>query len=423
MLLGLLLLFVFLLIIGVPVFYILSSLAVYYIYILDLPLKMIPQRFVAGADSFVLLAVPFFILAGELMNNSGITTRIFDFCSKLVGHIKGGLGHVNILASIIFSGMSGSALADAAGLGLVEVKAMVDAGWHKEDAAAVTVASATIGPIIPPSIPLVIYGVVAEQSIGRLFLGGVIPGLLLGITMMVLVYIIAGRKNFPVQTRASLKSIFSSFISASPALLMPVFILGFIALGITSPTEAGLVAVAYSLILGFFIYKELTLANFMKALNNTVKTTTTIMIIVCAANLLGWVITIQRAADVLATYTLSITENPVLILLAVNLLLIVVGCFMESISALLIFVPLLLPVLTSIGIDPIHFGVVMVLNLMIGLVTPPFGMSVFVMGKVANLSPEIIFRSTLIYYIPLFGTLLLVTLFPSLVTWIPNLLF
>lgn len=422
MLIGMLILFVVLLLFGVPVFYTLGILSIGYLYFLDLPMQVIPQRMVAGTDSFVLLAIPFFVLAGELMNSAGITNRIFNFSRNIIGHIKGGLGHVNVLASIIFSGMSGSALADSAGLGLVEVKAMVDDGWKKKDAAAITVASATIGPIIPPSIPLVIYGVIAEQSIGKLFLGGAIPGLLLGGMMMLIIYGIAGRKKFPLQQRSSLKDMVRSLYRAIPALLMPVFILAVIVLGIASPTEAGLVAVVYSLILGGLVYRELTFSRLLLALKNTAKMTATIMIIVSVANLLGWIITIERAADALANFAVSLTGSPTLLLLAVNVLLLIVGCFMESISALLIFTPLLLPALTSVGVDPVHFGVVAVLNLMIGLVTPPLGMGVYVMSGVANLPPESIFRSAAIYYIPLFATLIMVTVFPSIVTWLPDLL-
>ena len=421
MLLGMLILFVMLLLFGVPVFYTLGILSIGYLYFLDLPMQVIPQRMVAGTDSFVLLAIPFFVLAGELMNSAGITHRIFNFSRNIIGHIKGGLGHVNVLASIIFSGMSGSALADSAGLGLVEVKAMVNDGWPKKDAAAITVASATIGPIIPPSIPLVIYGVIAEVSIGKLFLGGAVPGLLLGGLMMLIIYATAGRKKFPLQERPGIKDIARSLYHAIPALLMPVFILAVIVLGIASPTEAGLVAVVYSLVLGGLIYRELTLSRLLCALKNTARMTAIIMIIVSVANLLGWIITIERAADRLATFAVSLTGSPTLLLLAVNVLLLIVGCFMESISALLIFTPLLLPVLTSVGVDPVHFGVVAVLNLMIGLITPPLGMGVYVMSGVANLPPESIFRSTAIYYLPLFATLILVTVFPGLVTWLPAL--
>lgn len=414
--------FLLLILVNVPIGFALGISSLGYLVFQGLPLVILPHRIGGGIDSFTLLAIPFFLLAGNLMNNGGVTKRIFNFCSELVGHIPGGLGHVNVLASIVFAGMTGSALADASGLGTIEVKAMEDEGFDTPFSAAVTVASSTVGPIIPPSIPFVVYGVLAEVSIGRLFLGGFIPGLLMGLALMVLVYVIAKKRNYPRRPRTTAKRLLVSFVDALPSLAAPIVIIGSIVFGVASPTEAGVVACVYAIILGVVVYREMTLKDVKKAMLDTFENTSTIMLVVGCASLFGWILTGEQMAISLTNYVASLTSNPVAILLACNVLLLILGCFMETTSIQVILVPILAPVLLSMGVDLVHFGVVMTLNLMIGLLTPPFGMGLFVVSKVAKIPVAKTLKETMPFLVPLVIVLMAITLIPSLVTWLPNLL-
>ncbi|MFZ5437002.1 MAG: TRAP transporter large permease [Bacillota bacterium] len=414
--------FLLLVVANVPIGFSLGITSMGYILLKGMPLLVLPHRICGGIDSFPLLAIPFFVLAGQLMNNGGVTRRIFGFSSELVGHIPGGLGHVNIIASIIFAGMTGSALADTAGLGTVEVKAMEEEGFDTPFSAAVTVASSTIGPIIPPSIPLVIYGVLAEVSIARLFLGGFIPGLLMGLAMMVLVYFIAKRRAYPRRKRTTRRRLVASFFDSLPSLAAPIFIVGSIVTGVASPTEAGVVAVIYALFLGGILYRELKLKDIYSALRETFQTTAVIMFVVGAAALFGWTLTREQLAIKLTQYVASISVSPVVILLAVNVLLLMLGCFMETTSIQVLLTPILAPVMKLIGVDLVHFGVVMVLNLMIGLLTPPFGMGLFVVSRVARIPVAKTIREVLPFLVPLLAVLLIITLYPPAVTWLPSIL-
>lgn len=414
--------FLVLVLLNLPIAFSLGLTSLGYLLFKGMPLVILPHRIAGGIDSFPLLAIPFFILAGNLMNNGGVTRRIFNFCSELVGHIPGGLGHVNVAASIIFAGMTGSALADASGLGTVEIKAMEEEGFDTPFSAAVTVASSTIGPIIPPSIPFVVYGVLAEVSIGRLFLGGFIPGLLMGLAMMVLIYFIAKKRNYPRHKRTTLKRLFASFIDSLPSLAAPFIIIGSIVTGIASPTEAGVVATVYALILGVVVYRELKFPDIKAAMIETFETTATIMLVVGCASLFGWILTGEQLAVTLTQVVTSLTVNPVAILLAVNVLLLILGCFMETTSIMVILVPILAPVLQRIGVDMVQFGVVMTLNLMIGLLTPPFGMGLFVVSKVAKIPVADTLKETLPFLIPLGAVLLAITLYSPFVTWLPRLI-
>jgi tripartite ATP-independent transporter DctM subunit len=411
-------------IIGVPIAISLGGASVLWVYLSQkVPDFVILHRMVSGVDSFPLLAVPFFILAGNLMNVAGLTNHIFNFAKACVGWMHGGLGHVNIGASIIFAGMSGAAVADAGGLGTIEIKAMTDAGYDKDFAVAVTAASSTIGPIIPPSLPLVVYGVVASASIGRLFIAGVIPGLLMGGALMIMVAIYAKKRKYPSDQKFSIVRLGKSFIEGFPSLVTPGIIIGGIAFGLFTPTEAAIAAVVYALILGIFVYKTITFKKFMQVSFDTLETTAIVMLIVAGASIFAWILTANRVTEQFAALILSITNNRILILILINLILFFVGFFMETIAAITILVPVLLPIAMNVGVDPVHFGIFMVLNLMIGLLTPPVGMVLYVLSRVAKMPFERCAAATAPFLIPLVIVLFLVTFIPGLSMWLPNLLF
>ncbi len=382
----------------------------------------IPQRMMAGPDSIPILAVPFFVFAGLLMNSTGITERIFRFSLALVGHIKGSLGHVNVLGSIIFAGMSGSGAADCAGIGAIELEAQRKAGFDDDFNVGVTLSSATIGPIIPPSIPMVLYGTLASVSVGALFLGGVVPGLLMGASLCVMVYYYAKKRDYPVYKRATAKEMLLATAMAFWALITPMIILVGITLGVFTPTEAAIVTVVYALFLGVVVYRELTLAKFREVVLETIQTTAVFIFIVSAANLFAWVLTREQLPQMVAKALFSISRNPVVVLLILNVFLLIVGCFMEGLAALIVLIPILLPAIQQVGIDPVHFGVVAVLNLTIGALTPPVGTYLYIMVRVARMSFEEVVRATLPWTVPLVVVLLLISFFPQLVLWLPTLL-
>jgi len=381
---------------------------------------MITQRMQYGINNFVLLAVPLFILAARLMNTAGVTSRLFNFATTMVGFLPGGLGHANCVASLIFAGMSGAAVADAAGLGQVELKAMKDAGYDRDFSVAITGASSTIGPIFPPSIPFVIFGLVAGVSVGRLFLGGVIPGVLMTAALMVMVGVYATRRGYPRSPFPTPRLVVTSFIDAFLPLLTPTILLGGIWTGWFTPTEAAAVAVAYALVLGTLIYRELSLKDTLQVFIDSAKDTAALGFIVAAASFYGWLLMRTGAPAAMVEALLGISRNPLVLLFIINLILLVVGCFFETIVAILILGPILMEVVTKVGIDPVHFGLVMVLNLMIGLLTPPFGVVLFVMVQVGGISFERVVRATAPFIIPLLVVLLLITVYPPLVTWLPN---
>lgn len=377
------------------------------------PVKVVPQMMTSAVNSFPLLAIPFFMLAGALMNTAGITCRLFEFANCLVGHVRGGLAHVNVAASMLFAGMSGSAVADGAGLGTVEIEAMTQYGYDRDFSAGITAASATIGPVIPPSIIFIIYGVLAEVSIGALFLAGFIPGVLMGLSLMVRIYLIARKKNYPVSPRPSLGHVLAGFKAAVLPLLTPVIVIGGILAGVFTPTEAAVVAVVYALFLGA-VYRELTIRRLWETIRRVAIQTATVMIITATANVLGRVLTCSRIPQLVAETILTVTDNPYLILLFLNILLLVNGCLMEVIAALVILTPILVPMVKMVGIDPVHFGVVMTLNLMIGLLTPPLGVGLYTVQKVAGISFERIAKTAFPFLLPLIIVLLLVTYVPDI---------
>jgi tripartite ATP-independent transporter DctM subunit len=418
-----LLLFVFIaiLIAGVPVFIALSGSSLLYTHFLaGIPDFVILHRMAGGIDSFPLLAVPFFILAGNLMNSAGITNRIYDFAVAMAGWTRGGLAHVNILGSVIFAGMSGTAIADAAGLGTIEIKAMRDHGYDKEFAVGVTAASATLGPIIPPSLPFVIYGMMANVSIGALFLGGILPGIVMTLLMMAYVYYCARKYGMGRDQAFSLRTLGVTFVAAFPALLTPTIIIGGMTFGWFTPTEAAIAACAWALMLGVLLYRTMSWKQFYKVTLDTIETTAGVLLIVGAASLFGWVLTTTRVAEQAAEALLTLTTNKYYILLMLNLLLLAVGCFLEPIAVISILMPILLPILLKVGIDPVHFGVVMTLNLMIGLLHPPLGMVLFVLMRVAKLSLDRATMAILPWLIPLLGSLILITLIPEITLWLPR---
>ena len=381
----------------------------------------IVHRMIGNSSSYTLLAIPFFILAAKLMNTGGITSRIFRAASAWVGSIPGGLGHANIVASVIFSGMSGSAVADAGGLGQIEVDAMKEQGFDAEFSAAVTCASATIGPIIPPSVPMVVYGMMTGVSVGSLFIGGIIPGLLLSVACSVLVYIMAKKRNYPVQP-FSWKEVDESTKEALLSLLTPVIIIGGIWTGIFSPTEAACVASVYAFILSVLVYKGMTKAEVFEAIKQTVSESAAILLIICGAAAFSWLVTMMGMTEALAHFLTGLTTNKYLILLILNIAFLIIGMFMEALATLTITIPFLIPLMTAFDISPLHLGVVLVLNLMIGLSTPPVGTSLFICAKVADITIEKMYKCILPFLIPLLFVLFLITYVPGLVTWLPGML-
>ncbi len=380
------------------------------------------QRIVAGVNSYTLLAVPFFIFSGNLMNATGITDRIFRFAKAMVGHIPGGLGHVNIFASLLFSGMSGSAHADAGGLGKIEIQAMREEGYDDGFSGAITASSSVVGPLMPPSIPLVIYGAIASVSVGRLFIGGIIPAILCSFSLMILVYIIAKKRNYKTYPRTSLKEKAVSFIDAFPALLTPIIIIAGIFSGIFTPTEAAAVTSLYALLLGIFYYKTFTFKKLRQVLKDTLSSTVVIGFLTAAISVMGYVLAREQIPQKIAAFFITHIGNPIVFLLAVNLLLLVLGTVIETMAIILLVVPILVPIAVQLGIDPVHFGVVVVFNMMIGILTPPMGVSLFVVAKVGDIPFPLLAKSIIPFIIPLFCVLLLLIFIPQLVLFLPGLM-
>jgi len=384
---------------------------------------ILSQRIYSGSTSFVLFAIPFYILAGMLMNAGGMTYKIMKFAQMLVGHITGGMGHVNVLASMVFSGMSGSSVADASGLGAVEIETMSAAGYDRKFSAAITAASATIGPIIPPSIPFVIYGGIAGVSVGRLFLGGILPGVLMGLGLMIAVYFVSKKRKYPKsKQRTTFKELISNAFSASLAVGSVVIILGGIILGIFTPTEAAVVASLYAFILGFFVFRDLKFYQIHKVLWETARHSVRVLFIIAVAASYTWALTLMHVPQKVIALFGNLTSEPILVLLIINALLLLFGCFMESISIMLLTVPILLPVIIEIGMDPVHFGVMMTLNLMIGQLTPPMGILLYSVSGISKIPVHDIVLELKPYLIALLAILLLITFVPSITLYLPNLL-
>ena len=455
--------FLLLMVFGVPVAVSMAVASLAYLLVHGgTPDVIVAQRMIAGVESFPLLAVPFFILAGNLMNIAGVTGRIYAFAVALVGWMRGGLAQVNIIGSVIFSGMSGTALADAAGIGTIEIKAMKEHGYPVDIAVGVTAASATLGPIIPPSLPFVIYGMMANVSIGSLFLGGVLPGALMTLLMMITVAILARVKGWGSDAPFKLRQIAAAVVeilvvlmfpvgvfvleylgvernaaifialgvvlaldyfckfSAVMALMTPVILIGGMTLGWFTPTEAAVAAVMWSLFLGLVRYRSMTMRTVAKATFDTIETTASVLFIVTAASIFAWLLTVSQAAAALSNLIFSITDDKWVFLILVNLLMLFVGCFLDTIAAITILVPILLPIVLKLGIDPVHFGLIMTLNLMIGLLHPPLGMVLFVLSRVAKLSVERTTMAILPWLAPLFVALIAITFVPAITLWLPQ---
>ncbi len=409
-----------LLVIGSPVTVALGVGSLVFILMEGTPSVVVLHQMVSGIDSFPLIAVPFFILAGHLMNSAGITTKIFDFAKALVGWLHGGLGHVNIGASIIFAGMSGAAVADAGGLGAIEIKAMRDAGYDDDFSVGVTAASSTIGPIIPPSLPLVIYGVMAGCSIGELFAAGLVPGLLMGLSLMIMVTLYAKKRKYPRDAAFSISRLWSTFKKAFLPLQTPTIIIGGILSGVFTPTESAIAAVVYALFLGLFVYKTLTWKHIIRVSMDTIETSAAILMIVASASIFAWILIDQQVAEILADALLGFSQNKTVILLIMMVVVLLIGCFMETIAAITILVPVLLPIAEQVGIDPVHLGLIVILNLMLGLLTPPVGMVLYVLSKVSGVKFEKCVTATAPFIVPLFIVLMLITFIPEIAMWLPN---
>jgi tripartite ATP-independent transporter DctM subunit len=420
---AILIMFLVLFLVGFPVVTAILIPSIFYIVTMGLPLDLMAQRMQYSLDSYTLCAVPLFILVGNLMNSSGITTRIFHFADVLTGRLPGGLAQVNIFASLVFSGMSGAALADVGGLGQIEIKAMKEKGFTVPYSAAVTVASATVGPIFPPSIPLVIYGSVAGVSIVNLLVGGIGPALVAVVAMMILTAVLAKIRNFPRAERwPTRQEMISALMPALPALLTPVLLVAGMLTGIFTPTEASALTVGYVLVISHFVYHDLTWKSLPVALYETIKSTCCVLIIVAAAAIFGWILAAEQIPQIFSVWFMSISKEPWILLLLLNLMLFVVGMFLDSTTAILLFVPIIIPPLVQAGIDPVHLGLIFVFNIMCGLITPPMGLSLFMVSKVGGVPIKEVVREVIPYYIPLGATLLLITYVPQIVLWIPNLL-
>lgn len=417
------LVFLILLILGFPIAFALGISAFTYLIFSDIPLMVIPQKMYAGIDVFVLLSIPGFILAGNLMNAGGITQRIIHFCNALLGHIRGGLGLANVGASMLFGGISGTAIADTASIGSVMIPAMKKEGYDAPFSCAVTASSSTIGPIIPPSLPMIIAATLTGLSVGRLFVAGIVPGLLLGLGFLLTAYLIAVKKNYPKSDRKPMIVIVKSFFQAFWALMMTLLILFGIIGGVFTPTEASIVAVIYAMGIGLWVYKDLTFKRIPEILLNSAKTTAALMVLVGFANLFAWIMTVEELPQQIASTLLQLTENKWLLLLLINLLLILVGAFMETIAALLILFPVLLGVAVQVGVDPVQFAIIMVFNLVIGLTTPPVGVCLFVASSIGGVSLEKIARAGMPFLLVSLLVLALVTYVPAVSLWLPGLFY
>ena len=387
----------------------------------SIPWSTLPTSMWQGINHFVLMAIPFFILMGDLALASGVTHRLVTLAKAFVGHISGGLAHVSVLVNIIMAGMSGSDLADAAATGKLLIPAMRRAGYPLGYAASIIGGSATIGPLIPPSIAFIIYASATDSSVGRLFLGGAIPGLMLGVLLMLQAYVVARRQGYPREVKASYRERATATFNGLPVLLLPVLVLGSILTGIATPTEASVLGVLAVILIGGLIYGDLTLAIFGRQVIITLKTVGSVFFIIAAAALFGRILTLYGAADALQIWLTGITDDPVVFLIMVNVVFLLLGSMIDTVPILLVFVPLLMPTVNALGIDPIHFGVVTVFNLLIGLVTPPYGLTMYLLCRIAGVQMHEFWRYMWPIFLAMLCMLMLVTFYPPLTTSLPNL--
>ena len=422
---GVILIIVFfvLMLLGFPVVISIAIPSIVYVVANGFPVELVSLRVQYALDSYPLLAIPIFIFAGNLMNSTGITKRIFKFADISMGRIPGGMAQVNIFAGLLFAGMSGSALAAVGGLGPVTIKSMEEKGFKKSFAAAVTVSSATVGPIFPPSIPLIIYGAVASVSIVKLLLAGIIPALLMVVLLMLTVAIISLLKKYPrADNWPTLNHLIKNFIPAAPACAAPVLLVAGLLSGFFTPTEAASVMVAYIIIINLLVYRNMSFTHLIDAARQTIRTSVSILIIISIASLFGWILAVEQIPQAFANNILSLTTNPAYLLIIINIMLLIVGMFLDSTTATLLVVPIIAPPLIAAGIDPVHLGVITILNLMVGLITPPLGLSLFLVSNIAKVSINQVLRAIIPFLVPLLATLILITFFPSISLSLPNIL-
>ena len=415
---------ILLIMVGLPIAYAMGLTAVIFFVVLgeSSVLCMLPARMYSSTTSFTLLAIPFFILTGNLMNAGGITQRLFRFAQNSVGHLKGGLGHVVVVSAMIFAGMTGAAVAEAAAIGTVGTEGMTKKGFDRSFCAAIIASASTIGPVIPPSIPLVIYGSITGTSVGRLFLGGFFPGFLMGGILMMLVYIYAKMRNYPKEKKATLMELLKTTWGASSAILTPVIIIGGMVSGIFTPTEASIGAAVYALILTMFIYKEVKVKDLPRILWETLESSIRVLFIIAAAGIFGWLLIHQKVPEAVIHALLSLSSKTWVVLLVINIILLILGCFMEGIAIILLTVPIFMPVVTQLGVDPVHFGLIITLNSMVGLLTPPVGMVLYTMASIGRISVMELAYELRWHMVALTFVLFLVTYVPVITTFVPNLL-
>ena len=405
---------------GLPVFASMGVTCLIYAFLFHIPLMVLAQSCVAGLGSYDLLALPFFLLAGHLMNVGGMTARLLDFSTALIGHVRGGLSHVNIIAAMVFSGVSGSAVADASAIGSVLIPAMKKQGYSPSYAAAVTAASSSIGPIIPPSIPLVIFGLLTGASIGKLFLGGAVPGIMMGVYLLLASFIISRRRGYPANPKASLKQVLRTSKHALAAMVMPVIIIGGISSGIVTPTESGAVAVGYALLFGLLLYKEIKLKELFPIFCRSMLETSIVLIIVAVSGLFVWIIANMGLGAALVRLFMSVSTNKWMILILLNVFLLLWGTVLDPLTAMFVLIPVFLPLVNKAGIDLIHFGVVVVINLGLALVTPPVGGVLFLTTAMAQAEFEIVVKEMMPYLVALILVLITCIFLPDLVLWLPG---
>ena len=414
--------FLVLLLIGVPIAFSLGLSSLFYLFTNNIPLTVISQKFYSGMDSFTLLCIPGFMLAGALMNGGGITRRILNFCNSFLGHFRGSLALVNIVASMVFAGISGTAIADVCSLGSMLIPAMVDDGYDDDFSVAVTAASSVVGPIIPPSVPMVIAGSCVSISVGKMFQAGIIPGILLGMALCIPTYIISVKRNYPRHDRAGWKVRLETTKDAIWAMLMPVILLGGILSGVFTPTEASIVTCVYALVVGVFVYKEIQITDVPRIVWENIRACASIIVLIGLANVFAYILTADRIPHMVANSILSITDNRIVVILLINVVLLFVGMFMESLAAILITFPVLLPVATAVGMEPVHFALMAILNLMLGLTTPPVGMCVCTGAQIGKISAFKAFKATIPFLATSLIVLMLVSFIPQLTLWIPSIL-
>ena len=414
--------FLVLLLIGVPIAFSLGLSSLFYLFTNNIPQTVISQKFYSGMDSFTLLCIPGFMLAGALMNGGGITRRILNFCNSFLGHFRGSLALVNIVASMVFAGISGTAIADVCSLGSMLIPAMVDDGYDDDFSVAVTAASSVVGPIIPPSVPMVIAGSCVSISVGKMFQAGIIPGILLGMALCIPTYIISVKRNYPRHDRAGWKVRLETTKDAIWAMLMPVILLGGILSGVFTPTEASIVTCVYALVVGVFVYKEIQITDVPRIVWENIRACASIIVLIGLANVFAYILTAERIPQMVANSILSITDNRIVVILLINVVLLFVGMFMESLAAILITFPVLLPVATAVGMEPVHFALMAILNLMLGLTTPPVGMCVCTGAQIGKISAFKAFKATIPFLATSLIVLMLVSFIPQLTLWIPSIL-